>query len=101
MIPQKADGDVLDYILTVFPPELALLEQLAQVLRQRNSALPNRKPLDAEPVVVTALWMRRVVDHARRGELDIKGVFELSACLSNEMPKVLSNRDEELRSEKF
>jgi hypothetical protein len=45
------------------------------------------------------MWMRRVLQHAQEGELDIKGIFELSACLANEMPKVQAQRETELREQ--
>ena len=93
------DPDVLRYILTVFPPELADLEQLAAALRERNGAAGTTEPSDVEPVLVTAMWMRRVLAHAQAGELDVKGIFELSACLANEMPKLLALRAAELRDE--
>ena len=92
-----SDPDVLRYILTVFPPELADLEQLAEALREQNGAARSIKPSDVEPVLVTAMWMRRVLTHAQQGNLDVKGIFELSACLANEMPKVLAQREAELR----
>ena len=95
----KTDPEVLNYILTVFPPELELVERLAEELRERNSAGPEREPADVEPVLVTAMWMRRVLQQAQEGVLDVKGVFELSACLANEMPRVQAQREAELRDE--
>jgi hypothetical protein len=93
------DPEVLNYILTVFPPELQLLEQLSQTLREQNSAKLPQGPADVEPVLVTAMWMRRVLERAKLGELDLKGIFELSACLANELPKVQAQREAELRKE--
>ncbi len=55
----KTDPEVLKYILTVFPRELDLLNQLADILRERNKVLGDRNPVDVEPVLVTSLWMRR------------------------------------------
>jgi|GEM_PF-4108353 hypothetical protein len=95
----RTDPDVLNYILTVFPPELEILRQLAQSLRERNSGGIERTVSDVEPVLVTEMWMRRVLEHARAGELDVMGIFELSACLANEMPKVYHQREAELREE--
>ncbi|MBC7856745.1 MAG: hypothetical protein IAF94_25220 [Pirellulaceae bacterium] len=92
----KTDHEVLNYILTVFPPELEHLVQLAATLREQNSAGHERTPADVEPVLVTTMWMRRVLQEAQAGKLDVKGIFELSACLANEMPKVLAPREEEL-----
>lgn len=92
-----SDPDILRYILNVFPPELEQLDELAVVLRERNGQLRNEPPIDVEPVLVTALWMRRVLQHAREGELDVQGIFEISACLANEMPKVQAHREAELR----
>ena len=92
----STDPDVLRYIQTVFPPELAHLEELVDVLRRRE-ALETPTPPDVEPVLVTAMWMRRVLAHAEQGNLDVKGIFELSACLANEMPKVLALREAEIR----
>ena len=91
------DPQVLNYILTVFPPELELLEQLGEALRARNFARMDDNPVDVEPVLVTEMWMRRVLEYARDGELDVKGIFELSACLANEMPKLQAEREAELR----
>jgi hypothetical protein len=93
----NSDPDVLRYILNVFPPELEQLDELAVVLRERNGQLRNETPIDVEPVLVTALWMRRVLQHARQGELDVQGIFEISACLAHEMPKVQAHREAELR----
>ncbi|MFN0020594.1 MAG: hypothetical protein ACKVP0_20240 [Pirellulaceae bacterium] len=93
----QTDHQVLKYILTVFPPELELLEQLGDELRARNVARASPNPVDVEPVLVTQLWMRRVVKRAQDGELDVKGIFELSACLANEMPKFYAEREAELR----
>lgn len=93
------DPEVLNYILTVFPQELETLEQLAQTLRERNSTRLPHVPTDVEPVLVTAMWMRRVLERAKRGELDVMGVFELSSCLANELPKVQAQREAELRAE--
>jgi hypothetical protein len=93
----QTDPQVLNYILTVFPPELELLAQLGETLRARNSAEINPNPVDVEPVLVTEMWMRRVLEHAQDGELDVKGIFELSACLANEMPKLQAEREAELR----
>ena len=93
------DPDILNYILTVFPPELEVLGQLAQSLRERNSAGIASTAADVEPVLVTEIWMRRVLRHAQQGELDVMGIFELSACLANEMPAVHSHREAELRNE--
>ena len=90
----RTDPGILNYILTVFPPELEVLEQLARSLRERNSA-----GTDVEPVLVTEMWMRRVLQHAQAGELDVMGIFELSACLANEMPKVHGQCEAELREE--
>ena len=95
----KTDHEVLNYILTVFPPELELLEQLAGALWEQNSTGLERTPADVEPVLVTTLWMKRVLREARAGKLDVKGIFELSACLANELPKVQAQRDEELRGD--
>ena len=95
----RTDPDVLNYILTVFPPELEVLKQLAQSLRERNSSRIERTVADVEPVLVTEMWMRRVLQHAQAGELDVMGIFELSACLANEMPKIHSQREAELREE--
>ena len=95
----RTDPDVLNYILTVFPPELEVLKQLAQSLRERNSSGIERTVADVEPVLVTEMWMRRVLEHARTGELDVMGIFELSACLANEMPKVQGQHEAELREE--
>ena len=95
----KADPEVLKYILTVFPRELGLLEQLADILRERNVLSKERDFVDVEPVLVTSLWMRRVLEHARKGELDVKGIFQISACLSKEMPKIQAIREAELRGE--
>ena len=83
----KADHEVLTYILTAFPRELKLLDRLAGSLRERTGEL-TPDPVDVEPVLVTILWMRRVLQHAQKGLLDLKGIFALSACLANEMPKV-------------
>ena len=91
------DPQVLNYIPTVFPPELELLEQLGEALRARNFAGIDDNPVDVEPVLVTEMWMRRVLEYAREGELDVKGIFELSACLANEMPKLQAEREAELR----
>ncbi|MGI8981141.1 MAG: hypothetical protein ACR2FY_18090 [Pirellulaceae bacterium] len=91
------DPDVLNYILQVFPLELESLEQLADELRDRNAQEPERVPADVEPVLVMAMWMRRVLEKAQSGDLDVKGVFELSACLAKEMPKVQALREAELR----
>jgi hypothetical protein len=93
----QTDPQVLNYILTVFPPELELLAQLGETLRARNIAEINPNPVDVEPVLVTEMWMRRVLEHAQDGELDVKGIFELSACLANEMPKLHAEREAELR----
>lgn len=90
----RTDPDILNYILTVFPPEIAVLQHLAQSLRERNSL-----GTDVEPVLVTEMWMRRVLKHAQAGELDVTGIFELSACLAIEMPKVQGQREAELREE--
>jgi hypothetical protein len=95
----NTDSEVLKYILTVFPQELELLDELAEILRERNGVLHDRNPVDVEPVLVASLWMRRVLQHARRGQLDLKGVFHLSACLSTAMPKVQAIREAELRGE--
>ena len=95
----RTDPQVLNYILTVFPPELEVLEQLAVTLRKQNLLGLERPSVDVEPVLVTAMWMRRVLQHAQNNELDVKGIFELSACLANEMPKVHSQREAELREE--
>ena len=94
---KNTDPEVLSYILTVFPPELELLQQLAETLRCRNSVEKAGTPVDIEPVLVTEIWMRRVLERAQRGELDVKGIFELSSCLANEMPKVHADREKELR----
>jgi hypothetical protein len=91
------DPHVLNYILTVFPPELEILEQLGETLRARNVAEIDPNPVDVEPVLVTEMWMRRVLEYAQEGELDVKGIFELSACLANEMPKLYAEREAELR----
>ena len=56
----RTDPDILNYILTVFPPEIEALEQLAQSLREQNSAKFEGAVADVEPVLVTAMWMRRV-----------------------------------------
>ena len=72
-------------------------QQLGETLRARNVAEIDPNPVDVEPVLVTEMWMRRVLEHAREGELDVKGIFELSACLANEMPKVQAQRESELR----
>ena len=93
------DPDILNYILTVFPPEIEAQEQLAQSLREQNSAKFEGAVADVEPVLVTEMWMRRVLQHAQCGELDVMGIFELSACLANEMPKVHGQRECELRGE--
>jgi len=95
----RTDPDILHYILTVFPPELEVLEKLAQSLRERNSAGIAGATADVEPVLVTEMWMRRVLQHAQHGELDVMGIFELSACLANEMPKVHSQHEAELRED--
>ena len=95
----RADPDILNYILTVFPQELEALKKLSQSLRRRNSSGIERTVADVEPVLVTEMWMRRVLQHARAGELDVMGIFELSACLTNEMPKVYSQREVEMREE--
>ena len=95
----KTDPEVLKYILTVFPQELAHLDQVAGILRERNRLSDRLAPMDVEPVLVTVLWMRRVLRHAQLGELDVKGIFQLSACLSHEMPKVEAIREAELRGE--
>ena len=89
--------DVLEYICSVFPGELDLLEQLGNSLRWRNLAKWDQEPVDVEPVLVAEMWLRRVLQHARQGNLDVKGVFELSACLANEMPKILAQREADLR----
>src|SRR6185369_4611377 len=91
----RTDPDILNYILTVFPPELEALERLTESLRERNSAGAERRVADVEPVLVTEMWMRRVLQHAQAGELDVMGIFELSACLANEMPKVYHQRGAE------
>ena len=93
----QTDPRVLNYILTVFPPELEILEQLSETLRARNGAEIDPNPVDVEPVLVTEMWMRRVLEYAREGVLDVKGVFELSACLANEMPRLYAEREAELR----
>ena len=93
----QTDHQVLNYILTVFPPELELLEQLEAELRARNVPGIEQNPVDVEPVLVTEMWMRRVLEFAQDGELDVKGIFELSACLANEMPKLYAEREAELR----
>ena len=82
------DPDILNYILTVFPPEIEALEQLAQSLREQNSAKFEGAVADVEPVLVTEMWMRRVLQHARCGELDVMGIF-----------KVHGQRECELRGE--
>jgi len=93
----QTDHQILNYILTFFPPELKRLEQLGDELRARNAAGAACNPTDVEPVLVTQMWMRRVVKRAQVGELDVKGIFELSACLANEMPKFYAEREAELR----
>jgi len=95
----RTDPDIVNYILTVFPPELEALDRLTESLRERNSAGTERAVADVEPVLVTAMWMRRVLQHAQGGELDVMGIFELSACLANEMPKVYDQREAELRED--
>lgn len=95
----KTDHEILNYILTVFPPEIELLEQLTRALRERNLAGNERTPADVEPVLVTIMWMKRVLQEAEAGKLDVKGIFELSACLANEMPKVQAQRELELRED--
>jgi len=95
----RTDPDVLNYILTVFPPELEVLERLVQSLRERNSNGITSTITDVEPVLVTEMWMRRVLQHAQGGELDVMGIFELSACLANEMPRVYDQREAELRED--
>jgi len=45
------------------------------------------------------MWMRRVLQEAAAGKLDVKGIFELSSCLANEMPKVQAHREVELTAE--
>ena len=91
--------DVLDYRCSVFPAELELLEQLGNSIRWRNLAKMDQEPVDVEPVLVAEMWLRRVLQHAQEGTLDVKGVFELSACLANEMPKIMAQREAELRSD--
>jgi hypothetical protein len=80
------DHEVLTYILTAFPQELKLLDQLATEVRKLGG--PNPDQADVEPVLVTILWMRRVLRHAQKRQLDLKGIFALSACLTHELPKV-------------
>lgn len=103
-IRMQSDPEVLQYIVTVFPQELESLEQLAETLREQNAAggasePADGEPADIEPVLVTCMWMRRVLQQAQGGQLDVKGIFELSSCLANQMPKVYARRAAEIRAE--
>lgn len=75
---------VLIHLRATLPHEIALVDHLAISIRQLNEEDPTTT-IDLEPVLVTKMWMQRILRRAEQGKVDAKGVFELAKCVARQM----------------